>query len=151
MRGILIWECKKKTPMKSRTIRSAASSRGKKTTRPLTSDWKSTSRFLHGNAAALRLLLLFGGVLTAAVTAFAQSNYEPYIFTTLAGKPGYGNADGAGSAARFYRPRATVSDSAGNVYVVDSGNNTIRKITPAGVVSHLRWFAGGCWKQRWRG
>jgi NHL repeat len=56
--------------------------------------------------------------------------------STLAGSPGLnGSVDGIGAAARFGRPNGLTTDSAGNVYVADSINHTIRKITPAGVVS----------------
>jgi sugar lactone lactonase YvrE len=56
--------------------------------------------------------------------------------STLAGTAGnFGSADATGAAARFGSPLGVATDSAGNVYVTDSGNNTIRKITPAGVVS----------------
>jgi sugar lactone lactonase YvrE len=58
--------------------------------------------------------------------------------TTLAGAPGEsGNVDGVGINARFDDPEGIAVDAAGNVYVADTDNNTIRKITPAGLVTTL--------------
>src|SRR5947199_192344 len=76
------------------------------------------------------------------VTALAQSNYEPYTFATLAGNPGWGSGDGTGSVARFAEPESVAVDGAGNIYVADINNQTIRKITSAGVVSTLAGLAG---------
>jgi hypothetical protein len=60
------------------------------------------------------------------------------VVTTLAGTAGsLGNTDATGAAASFRFPTSVTTDSAGNVYVADEGNSTIRKITPAGVVSTL--------------
>ncbi|MGA9453743.1 MAG: protein kinase [Verrucomicrobiia bacterium] len=65
------------------------------------------------------------------------------VVSTLAGAAGsHGSADGTGSTARFWAPFGIAVDSSGNVYMADTGNNTIRKVTPAGVVSTLAGLAG---------
>jgi len=87
----------------------------------------------------LRAIVLSGvwaGQAVAADTAFT--------FTTLAGKSGaiVNSADGTGSAAQFFAPRGVAVDSAGNVYVADSSNHTIRKVTALGVVTTLAGIPG---------
>ena len=74
----------------------------------------------------------------------SNGNYPtPYTFTTLAGwPPGPGSADGAGNIARFCWPEGVAVDVAGNVYVADTGNETIRKITVAGEVTTIAGAAG---------
>lgn len=61
------------------------------------------------------------------------------VVSSFAGSAGQqGSVDGTGSAARFSDPQAIVVDSAGNLYVADTGpTKAIRKVTPAGVVSTL--------------
>lgn len=60
------------------------------------------------------------------------------VSTFAGGEPGY--AEGRGRRARFSTPSGLAFDSAGVLYVADTGNNAIRRITPDGAVSTL---AGG--------
>ncbi len=59
-----------------------------------------------------------------------------WVVTTLAGLAGnFGSTDGTGSAARFASPSGLAVDSAGNIYVADSWNHTIRRVSPTGSVT----------------
>src|ERR1017187_8696609 len=95
-------------------------------------------------------VLLAWALLGNFYPAHAQAIYGlNYNFSTLAGLPGSaGSADGTNSDARFNIPSGVAVDSAGNVYVVDSQNDTIRKVTPAGVASTLAGLAGSFGRDR---
>ncbi|MBX3738195.1 MAG: immunoglobulin domain-containing protein [Candidatus Didemnitutus sp.] len=95
----------------------------------------------------LSTTVLFSFALLASFSAspslVAASSYAtPYAFSTLTGVSSIGSNDGPGAAARFYGPSAITCDANGNLYVADEVNNTLRKITPSGVVSTLAGTAG---------
>lgn len=60
-------------------------------------------------------------------------------FSKIGGTAGPGFTNGPGPSASFNQPSGVVADSSGNVYVADTGNNVIRKMTPANIWST---FAG---------
>ena len=63
--------------------------------------------------------------------------------TTLAGRAGVsGSEDGDGANARFNDPQGVAVDALGNLFVADTGNATVRKITPEGLVSTVAGVAG---------
>ena len=65
------------------------------------------------------------------------------LVSTLAGSPGLaGGADGTGSVARFGTPDGVIADGSGNVYVADTFNHTIRKVTLAGEVTTVAGSVG---------
>lgn len=64
------------------------------------------------------------------------------IVTTLAGDGTPGSADGRGNAARFKEPGGLAVDGAMNVYVVDTGNHTLRKIASDGTVTTIAGSPG---------
>jgi sugar lactone lactonase YvrE len=93
-----------------------------------------------------------GGVaLNAAGTLFVADTFNHVVrmitpagvVSTLAGQVGVqGAADGTGSSARFSYPRKLVADGAGNLYVTDWQNHTVRRIAPDGSVSTIAGLAG---------
>ena len=69
-----------------------------------------------------------------------------WVVTTIAGLANtIGSMDGTNSTALFFAPEGVAVDAAGNLYVTDSGNDTIRKIAPVGtnwVITTIAGLAG---------
>ncbi|MDI1317097.1 T9SS type A sorting domain-containing protein [Flavobacterium sp.] len=59
------------------------------------------------------------------------------IVSTFAGNSATGYADGTGTVAYFNNPKGIAVDAAGTIYVADTFNNRIRKITSSGVVTTI--------------
>jgi len=65
------------------------------------------------------------------------------VVTTLAGSAWRaGSVDGIGPVSRFYCPSGVAVDSVGNIFVADVNNETVRKVTPTGMVTTLAGSAG---------
>ncbi len=94
-------------------------------------------------AACHTLACALGVGFLIASAGRGQDFIDAYTFTTLAGSPGErGSADGESNIARFWLPHGVAVDAAGNVYVADNMNCTIRKIGPDGWVTTLAGSAG---------
>jgi hypothetical protein len=73
-----------------------------------------------------------GTITNIAITCGA---YSASTLSTFAGSGQAGMTNGTGRAARFNNPQGIALDASGNVYISDTGNNMIRKISPLGVVT----------------
>ena len=111
----------------------------------------ATSGFTDGTGAAARFQTPRGVAVDASGNVYVADYGNNCIrkitaagqVTTLAGTNTAGFANGTGAAARFDGPASVAVDASGNIYVADRGNNRIRKVSPAGVVTSLA--GSGAW------
>ena len=101
--------------------------------------------FANGTGTSARFNLPQGVAVDSSGNAYVADSLNNLIrkitpagvVSTFAGSGSRGSTNGTGTAASFNGPIGVALDSSGNVYVSESGNNLIRKITSAGVVSTL--------------
>jgi sugar lactone lactonase YvrE len=75
------------------------------------------------------------------ITPSVSAGQTNWVVTTIAGSPGIaGSADGPGSAAQFSSPLGIAADPAGNVYVADFSNGTVRKLRPGVLGGQTQWL-----------
>lgn len=104
----------------------------------------------NGTGSVARFNRPFGVALDSATNVYvADCNNHKIrkitpdgVVSTFAGSGISGTNDGAGATARFKNPQGLAFDSATNLFVTDSQNYTVRKITPDGAVSTLAGFGG---------
>jgi len=100
-----------------------------------------------GSATQAQLNQPWGLALDAAGNLYIPDSYNSRlrkvdisgVITTIAGTgvAGYSGDGGPATAATLYYPESPVIDASGNIYLADTGNGRIRKITPAGSISNL--------------
>jgi sugar lactone lactonase YvrE len=91
----------------------------------------------------MKSLLFARGILIAAGLMLVQATASAQVVTTLAGSGRAGSQDGTGAEASFSNPLSVAVDPSGNVYVADTGNAKIRKISPNGLVTTFADFRTG--------
>jgi sugar lactone lactonase YvrE len=101
----------------------------------------ATARFVYPGALAVDAVgdIYVSDTVGSMYAGYTIRKITPMGFvTTLAGTAGVsGSADGVGAAASFSLVWGLGVDVLGNLYAADSGNNTVRKITAAGVVTTI--------------
>lgn len=93
-----------------------------------------TGYMAFGMASDASNVIYFTNYFQNRIFKFTEGSNTPVL---VAGDTSPGNTNGTGAAARFSTPAGITADAAGNLYVTETGNHLIRKITSAGVVSTI--------------
>lgn len=115
---------------------------------------QNISGFLDQTGTAAQFLSPYGIALDSLGNLFVGDtlNYRirkvvtnTTVVTTLAGTNTGAWLDGTGIAANFNNPEGLAIDASGNIYVADTANHRIRKVTSAGVVTTLAGSGVASW------
>jgi sugar lactone lactonase YvrE len=93
-----------------------------------------TGYMAFGMVADASNVIYFTNYFQNRIYKFTEGSNTPVL---VAGDLTPGTTDGTGAAARFGTPAGICVDASGNLYITETGNHLIRKITAAGVVTTI--------------
>jgi hypothetical protein len=96
--------------------------------------------FISRQKTVMRLLVAFGLAFFAPVPLSAVDSAQPSAeFSVVAGNgtSGFSGDGGIAASAQINHPEGIAIDSLGNLYIADTGNHRVRKVTPEGVISTM--------------
>ena len=79
----------------------------------------------------------YGGTGTFASSTMSVSPTSTIITIAGTGTSGSSGDAGQATAAQINTPLSVACDAAGDMFIADSGNNVVRKVTPAGIISSV--------------
>lgn len=82
-------------------------------------------------------------VVSSSATASSETFQKIFLVSSFAGNGTGGFNEGQGSGAQFNFPRGITSDSQGNLYIGDTANQRIRRLTPQGTSSTYAGIGSG--------
>jgi sugar lactone lactonase YvrE len=112
----------------------------------------SSRGYENGPVATAKFIAPFGMAMDRAGTMYIADPHRIRKITAegnvflVAGSGFDGSINGPGSDATFTNPSGIAADAAGNLYVTDTDNNLIRKITPAGIVTTIAGRGPATWQ-----